>query len=850
MIGLITNTWENSILNTIIEQLAKKEYELFVVNTTAVGVQGKDGRYYTKYIPVTPFLLQNMISQKGSLGCYQQKYRTNRIRWICLDFDCKDKENPNVYELYKVCIQPLVDFLNKEHIHYLQEFSGRRGIHIWILFEEVATKEMGFAILNAILKQIPELKEGVDAEKWGLDKFPVSAFHVGNVVGKQVKFPLSWHQSGSRSYLFEDEFQFLYDIESEEFYYEQYRILQKAKLENAEELCRKLHVTLPDQSQKIYIQYEISDDITMSAEQVISYLSEIQVFKNIFDRMRKGQQWEKDWFVLLGTIGRLDSDGNVLFAILEKYPCFDETTTRENIRKHRGNYYPATFGHLYQIYNLKMESTLDPEKTGYEYLLSRAGMKEPKQIEAEEAHIGNQKDRFYDLRMIVKKEINYAVDNDEVISVEIMNSLLHVSEYELYRYDKLLRKISKGELVCEEWQPKGYKEYLRYEEDKTRMLVSLGRSDRLITTALALKMCRELEKKWESYSYQLSYFSNKYLFYNWYSSWGRYIKAIKSYLEIPFMDQNYVSYIDLKQCYDHIDLLNVYRYLEENLNEKAKKCFQYLAHYNDELMKKIQNGNRVGVPQGPAYARILAEIYLDNMIEKACVGIRDDSYNIFRYVDDIVVFSKDENAAYRLQQALIAGFAKAGLPINQKKTHYPQKIADISRTYRESLLHTNQFNYELVQNEYSGLLFDDERNSRIKQYLAKNPFQIDALSYIYSCYSFEEVQYLYFYKYGKQIMSSKYGRGRGFRKFYEFMLTKQDLVLHALQKQWFQCVPVKSVNFSNLISTIYYLINNNKLADRVRDALLVYYLNEDFDFRSLSDEDRIVVDAVMMKYNR
>ena len=36
------------------------------------------------------------------------------------------------------------------------------------------------------------------------------------------------------------------------------------------------------------------------------------------------------------------------------------------------------------------------------------------------------------------------------------------------------------------------------------------------------------------------------------------------------MDQNYVSYIDLKHCYDHVDLLNVYRHLEGKLNEKAK----------------------------------------------------------------------------------------------------------------------------------------------------------------------------------------------------------------------------------------------------------------------------------------
>ena len=70
------------------------------------------------------------------------------------------------------------------------------------------------------------------------------------------------------------------------------------------------------------------------------------VFKAIFDRMRKGQQQEIDWFVLLGTIGRLDSDGKILLAILERYPCFDEATTKENIRRYKEDYYPATFGYV------------------------------------------------------------------------------------------------------------------------------------------------------------------------------------------------------------------------------------------------------------------------------------------------------------------------------------------------------------------------------------------------------------------------------------------------------------------------------------------------------------------------
>lgn len=842
--------FEGKILDTIIEQLAQREYELFVVNTSAAGVQGKDGNYYTKYFPVTPFLLRNMISTKGSLGCYQQKYRTNRIRWICFDFDCKDKENPDIHELYRVCIRPLVDFLRRNEIHYLQEFSGRRGIHIWIIFDEMITKELGFSILNSILSEIPELEEAINNDKWGLDKFPASGVSSSNVVGKQVKFPLSWHQSGSRSYFFEQEFQTQYDIESEEFYCSQFMIMSKAKMENAEELCRKLRVQIPEQNQQLYVQYEISDGLLLSADEVISYLSETCVFKAIFDRMRKGQQQEIDWFVLLGTIGRLDSDGKILLAILERYPCFDEATTKENIRRHKEDYYPATFGYLYQMYNLKMESEIEPEETGYEFLLCRAGMDKPKRIEPEKIQIKNIKGRFDDLKTIISKEINYMKDNDEVISVEIMNSLLRVSDYELHRYDKILREISTGELPYERLKPAGYKTYIRQEEDKERLLVSLGRSDRIITTALMLKLCQEMGDEWKSYSYQISFASNRYLFRSWFSSWGRYIRQIKSYLEVPFMNQNYVCYIDLKQCYNHVDLLIVYRYLEKKLNGTAKRCFEYLAYYNDELMKKIQDGSRIGVPQGPAYARALAELYLDNIVEKACAGIEKSKYNIFRYVDDIVVFSQNQDVALQLYQTLITEFAKAGLPINQKKSHFPQKIEDMKQTFRERLLHRNQFNYDLVQNEYSGLLLEHERNVRINRYLAKNSFQIESLSYIYGNYSFDEAQYRCFYDYGKQIMSSRQGKGRGFRKFYTFVLEDQDLVQYALQNQWFQCVPVDSINFSNLISTMYYLINDHRLSNMVLDILFVYYLNEDFKFGLLSEEDRIVMDSIMIKYNR
>ena len=49
---------------------------------------------------------------------------------------------------------------------------------------------------------------------------------------------------------------------------------------------------------------------------------------------------------------------------------------------------------------------------------------------------------------------------------------------------------------------------------------------------------------------------------------------------------------------------------------------------------------------------------------------------------------------------------------------------------------------------------------------------------------------------------------------------------------------------------MYYLIDEGRLSDRVVEVLLVYYLNEDFEFGALSEEERIVVEAIMMKYGR
>ena len=70
-------------VDEIIKNIAQLEYSLFVVNNYAAGIQQDDGRYITKYFPMSPFVIEQMLKRQGSMGCYQQGYKTDRIKWIC-----------------------------------------------------------------------------------------------------------------------------------------------------------------------------------------------------------------------------------------------------------------------------------------------------------------------------------------------------------------------------------------------------------------------------------------------------------------------------------------------------------------------------------------------------------------------------------------------------------------------------------------------------------------------------------------------------------------------------------------------------------------------------------------------
>lgn len=247
----------------MLKEISQLLFDLFIVNRKAIAVQTSDGSYRTQYVTVCVNDILCMLQEKKSLGTYQQIYKSPFLKWICLDFDCNDKGNPDLDNLYLECIKPVNDFLTIKNINFINEFSGRRGIHIWILFDRLIEKNLAYEILEKVLEN-SSLK--LNTDKYGLDKFPATAISKGNIIGKQVKIPLSTHKKGAQSYFFRGKFvrkdEQLFSLE------EQLTLLQSIKSNKVEDVVATLNIKSEPKNvfKKLCIYEKINIDVSKVIE--------------------------------------------------------------------------------------------------------------------------------------------------------------------------------------------------------------------------------------------------------------------------------------------------------------------------------------------------------------------------------------------------------------------------------------------------------------------------------------------------------------------------------------------------------------------------------------------------------
>lgn len=166
-------------------RIAEKLYENFVVNKNVAAIQQKELKYFTVKSPITVPLIEEMLRGGYSIGTYQQQTNQNKLRWICFDFDCKHQNKENLITLKREYVDVLATRLEKLQIKYLLEFSGRRGIHVWIFLDQVISKDLAFAIVVKLRE--PFYKKIISDERFGLDCFPkTGSGKINNKYGLQV----------------------------------------------------------------------------------------------------------------------------------------------------------------------------------------------------------------------------------------------------------------------------------------------------------------------------------------------------------------------------------------------------------------------------------------------------------------------------------------------------------------------------------------------------------------------------------------------------------------------------------------------------------------------------------------
>lgn len=490
-----------------------------------------------------------MLRQHGSMGCYQQGYKSNRIKWVCFDFDCPDKINPEIYKLYFEIVRPFEKMLDELKISYISEFSGRRGIHVWIIFNEIFPKETGYQIVLELRKRAKKILESPNVH---IDYYPSTDTSKGNVVGKQVKFPLSCHRAGARSYLFANEFELLPDCDSDEFLCSQLKILESYIPNELADVENILGINNNETAlwQYKYRKYTIVGRIEIPLNRIEEILSATKVYREIFERMKKGQARREDWSVLLGTLVYCDEDCRIVQNLFSTFPNYDMEKTLKNIDMLSDKYFPATFSYLYRLYAMEPEDGIDLSETGFVYLLRQLGCQD---AVLEKMFELNENKNLQEIQYTLVKEKKYFLENDEVPDVLIWNRLSAMKLYDLKNIENKAAKIKKGE-----WRqlviPDDAIIYNRIEsEDKNRKMVSLSAEDRILTTHMTLILQSKLQNTWHSYSYNISPCSKDQIFYGWYSSWMNYITQVQTFLPVPFLNSYHVFVMDLKGFYDHID---------------------------------------------------------------------------------------------------------------------------------------------------------------------------------------------------------------------------------------------------------------------------------------------------------
>lgn len=813
-------------------EIANKLFEYFVINQRYFAIQ-KNGYYHAKNQYINSKTIENILHNKNSFLCYQEDY--NLIKWICFDFDVNkelidngdfEKNKSSFYQDLNISIQKLLDFLNKKNIDYLIEFSGNRGIHIWILFENNITRQDGYIIFQAILDKA-DIQ--LDTQKFSLDKYPKSLYSSTNTdKGTGVKIPLSFHQKSKKySCIIESINSFdltkleITNLDSD-FVESQLFILNKYIKQNKDELFSKLEIT-EDKIELEHQKHNFINSVSISSNnrelnEITDRLNNCKHLKSIFIKNRPN---EKERRIVVGLLGQLQNENqkigkNLLFSFFKEKEGAVESIIKQRL-VHADRFTPPTCSYFRDLYNEDCRCK-SIEETPLEFLDDFSYV-------SKEIFELNE-DLFEDIK---KAQIKYSKQNDEIIPFHTLNNLNRY-DYQLIKHD--IEDLKKSSFI---FQP--HYEYTREEKTKERKLYSISARDKIITTFAIKILDSVFYKNFSSHSFGYRFnssFRQNDIFEHWLKQWNMYIKELKTLIYSEDFKEYYILKLDLKSFYDSVNLqklqIELNQDIEQNfqseiIKEEDKQIYFEIINNLINFSKQILNDDTKGLPQGPAYARYLAEFHLtslDNLIEKE---IKNKGY-YYRFVDDMFIILPTKKDIDLLENKIVEHLATKDLAINEEKT-YKGMINSFKIVFEDYVDNTKYFIDSVSRNkDINTQTTIHQASSKLLELIKNDEGEINDknLTFLYSHLNdskqiIEKKEELESY-----IINQAKGRGSFFNIFWRYYFAKYNFldIDFLIFKDMYK---LKRESFLN--SLLIVLNSDNSLLNSSLKSLLDLYLTTD-----------------------
>jgi hypothetical protein len=682
-----------------------------VANHWAHAEQDDDGSYRTVDKPLGESRIYSML-EKGE-SCLTYQLSSGALKWVCFDVDIKreilkSEDYPTIKseaqtEIIKI-VSLLCDFLKQKAIPYLLEFSGNRGAHVWVIWKELVKEKYGYALQQKVL----EGSQALTACRFTtIDRFPQTPRSKGQY-GKGVKLPLSKHKKSSfYSCLVDDPKELKARFDSPfatldpDIIREQSSMLLSSVIQTWPEIERKLelseeYINEPTK-QPTYIRQPVTFNPghVPTLNSVLSNLGGCALLMPMIEKCQTNEQLsEKERAILVGLLRRLkhptkiDFGKELLIELFSRQPNFKPNVTSEKLANL--NLYPPTCSYLSQVFASKTEccdahGSCQVQKSPVELL--EGCEREPDSLDSL---------TYEQFEAIRNACVRYAAINDEID--------LHFVKVEMERIDAKTALDSFPRYLFKQRTLGSYYTFQRPESvERVRTLVSLGAFDALLSAYFTKILDGMFGTDISTHSYGYRFepsLSKSNLFKPWYPQWLKYTKALSRIIEDNAFDDYWVIKVDVRSFYDQISLTRLRVKLGTGpsracseiiraLDEETFGKYETICSTLIEWCRKIGGGDK-GVPQGPAFARYLAELYLlqfDHDVEELA---QTHQAKYFRYVDDIFVISPTQESARSINTYIRGELETLSLEVNESKA-FLGTVHDYRKQYNKYKNDTKYF---------------------------------------------------------------------------------------------------------------------------------------------------------------